>query len=144
MEPFLKKFFHDVYIKMKEDKQLSNYCKFDSELLTSFTSSLYVAGLFATFVASSVTRAYGRKASILLGGANFLAGAALGGAASNIYMLIIGRVLLGVGVGFANQVKKIILISLFGTSSFLLLTRCSQMSRQVLEPQVLTVRLICA
>ncbi|WMV20529.1 hypothetical protein MTR67_013914 [Solanum verrucosum] len=103
MEPFLKKFFHDVYIKMKEDKELSNYCKVDSELLTSFTSSLYVAGLFATFVASSFTRAYGRKASILLGGANFLAGAALGGAASNSYMLIIGRVLLGVGVGFANQ-----------------------------------------
>ncbi|KAG5616990.1 hypothetical protein H5410_016814 [Solanum commersonii] len=105
MEPFLKKFFHDVYIKMKEDKELSNYCKVDSELLTSFTSSLYVAGLFATFVASSVTRAYGRKASILLGGANFFAGAALGGAASNIYMLIIGRVLLGVDVGFANQLK---------------------------------------
>ncbi|PHU17039.1 Sugar transport protein 7 [Capsicum chinense] len=103
MEPFLKKFFHDVYIKMKEDKEVSNYCKFDSHLLTSFTSSLYVAGLFSSFLASSVTRAFGRKASILLGGANFLAGAALGGAASNIYMLILGRVLLGVGVGFANQ-----------------------------------------
>lgn len=115
MEPFLKKFFYDVYIKMKEDKEISNYCKFDSELLTSFTSSLYVAGLFATFVASLVTRAYGRKASILLGGANFLAGAALGGAASNIYMLIIGRVLLGVGVGFANQVKySFICYILFG------------------------------
>lgn len=105
MEPFLKKFFHDVYIKMKAGNEISNYCKFDSELLTSFTSSLYVAGLFATFVASSVTSVFGRKASILLGGANFLAGAALGGAASNIYMLIFGRVLLGVGVGFANQVK---------------------------------------
>ncbi|KAK4363484.1 hypothetical protein RND71_018725 [Anisodus tanguticus] len=103
MESFLKKFFHNVYIKMKEDNEVSNYCKFDNQLLTSFTSSLYVAGLFATFVASSVTREFGRKASILLGGANFLAGAALGGAASNIYMLIFGRVLLGVGVGFANQ-----------------------------------------
>ncbi|KAJ8537119.1 hypothetical protein K7X08_035520 [Anisodus acutangulus] len=88
---------------MKEDNEVSNYCKFDSQLLTSFTSSLYVAGLFATFVASSVTRAFGRKPSILLGGANFLAGAALGGAASNIYMLIFDRVLLGVGVGFENQ-----------------------------------------
>lgn len=104
MEPFLKKFFHDVYTKMKEDKEVSNYCKFDSQLLTSFTSSLYVAGFFATFIASSVTKTFGRKASILLGGANFLAGAALGGAAFNIYMLIFGRVLLGVGVGFANQV----------------------------------------
>ncbi|CAI0380903.1 unnamed protein product [Linum tenue] len=103
MEPFLKKFFRQVYTKMKQDTEVSNYCKFDSQLLTSFTSSLYVAGLVASFFASWLTKSRGRKPSILLGGAAFLAGAALGGAASNIYMLIFGRVLLGVGVGFANQ-----------------------------------------
>ncbi|XP_059666917.1 hexose carrier protein HEX6-like [Cornus florida] len=103
MEPFLKKFFPEVYTKMKDDTKISNYCKFDSQLLTSFTSSLYLAGLIASFFASSVTRAFGRTPSILAGGAAFLAGAALGGAAYNVYMLIFGRVLLGVGVGFANQ-----------------------------------------
>ncbi|KAL8192807.1 hypothetical protein R6Q57_027255 [Mikania cordata] len=103
MEPFLKKFFPHVYTKMIKDTKISNYCKFDSQLLTSFTSSLYIAGLVATFFASPVTRAFGRRPSILIGGVAFLAGAALGGAAYNIYMLIIGRVLLGVGVGFANQ-----------------------------------------
>ncbi|KAJ8772326.1 hypothetical protein K2173_027503 [Erythroxylum novogranatense] len=103
MEPFLKKFFPEVYRKMKQDAKISNYCKFDSQLLTSFTSSLYVAGLFASFFASPVTRAFGRKPSILIGGAAFLAGAALGGAAVNVYMIIFGRVLLGIGVGFANQ-----------------------------------------
>ncbi|KVI10099.1 hexose carrier protein HEX6 [Cynara cardunculus var. scolymus] len=103
MKPFLVKFFPDVYTKMIQDTTISNYCKFDSQLLTSFTSSLYVAGLIATFFASPVTRTFGRKPSILIGGVAFLAGAALGGAAYNIYMLIIGRVFLGVGVGFANQ-----------------------------------------
>lgn len=103
MEPFLEKFFPKVYRKMKEDTEISNYCKFDSQLLTSFTSSMYVAGLLASFSASSITRKFGRKPSILLGGAAFLAGAALGGSAFNVYMLILGRVLLGVGVGFANQ-----------------------------------------
>ncbi|KAH0979236.1 hypothetical protein GBA52_006413 [Prunus armeniaca] len=103
MEPFLKKFFPEVYTRMKSDKKISNYCKFDSELLTSFTSSLYIAGLLASLFASLVTRAYGRKPSILAGGAAFLAGSALNGAALNIYMLILGRILLGVGVGFANQ-----------------------------------------
>ncbi|GAB2221303.1 hypothetical protein Droror1_Dr00012478 [Drosera rotundifolia] len=103
MGPFLKKFFPGVYNKMTEDTKISNYCKFDSELLTAFTSSLYVAGLFATFVASLVTRSFGRKTSILVGGVAFLAGSALGGAAHNVYMLIFGRVLLGIGVGFANQ-----------------------------------------
>ncbi|KAF5197495.1 Hexose carrier protein hex6, partial [Thalictrum thalictroides] len=103
MDPFLRKFFPEVYSKMKNDKNISNYCKFDSQLLTLFTSSLYIAGLVASFFASSVTRAFGRKPSILIGGASFLTGAALGGAALNIYMLIIGRVLLGIGVGFTNQ-----------------------------------------
>ncbi|VFQ80517.1 unnamed protein product [Cuscuta campestris] len=103
MEPFLEKFFHDVYTKMKKDTEVSNYCKFDSQLLTSFTSSLYVAGLFASLLASSVTATFGRTPSILMGGFSFLAGAALGGAALNIYMLILGRVFLGIGVGFANQ-----------------------------------------
>lgn len=103
MEPFLKKFFPKVYHEMKEDTKISNYCKFDNQLLTSFTSSLYVAGLIASFFASSVTRKFGRKPSILAGGAAFLVGAALGGAALNVYMLILGRVLLGIGVGFANQ-----------------------------------------
>ncbi|KAK9148416.1 hypothetical protein Scep_007173 [Stephania cephalantha] len=103
MEPFLRKFFPEVHRKMKEDNHISNYCKFDSQLLTSFTSSLYIAGLVASFFASSITRAFGRKPSIIIGGAAFLAGSAFGGAAVNIYMLILGRVLLGIGVGFANQ-----------------------------------------
>ncbi|KAK9747685.1 hypothetical protein RND81_02G008800 [Saponaria officinalis] len=102
METFLKKFFPKVYIKMKEDTKISNYCKFDSQLLTSFTSSLYFAGLFASLIASSTTKVFGRKVSIFVGGLSVLAGSAVGGSALNVYMLILGRVLLGIGVGFAN------------------------------------------
>ncbi|KAG8381556.1 hypothetical protein BUALT_Bualt06G0133900 [Buddleja alternifolia] len=103
MDPFLKEFFPGIYRKMKENSDTSNYCKFDSQLLTSFTSSLYIAGLVASLFASRVTRALGRRASILIGGAAFLTGACLGGVARNVYMLIFGRILLGVGVGFTNQ-----------------------------------------
>ncbi|KAI4323730.1 hypothetical protein L6164_023313 [Bauhinia variegata] len=103
MEPFLKRFFPSVYHKMKENTDTSNYCLYDSQILTSFTSSLYVSGLIASFFASHVTANYGRKPSIIIGGAAFLAGSVVGGAAVNIYMLIIGRLLLGVGIGFANQ-----------------------------------------
>ncbi|KAI3458336.1 hypothetical protein Pfo_014999 [Paulownia fortunei] len=103
MEPFLKKFFPGVYRKMKEDTEISNYCKFDSQLLTSFTSSIYISGLIASFFASRVTRYCGRKPSIIISGVAFLIGSAIGGAAENIYMLISGRLLQGVGVGFANQ-----------------------------------------
>ena len=48
---------------------------------------------------------------MLIGGATFLVGAALNGAAVNVAMLILGRILLGIGVGFANQVQKLYLIS---------------------------------
>ena len=80
MEPFLRKFFPDVYRRMRGDTRVSNYCKFDSQLLTAFTSSLYVAGLLTTFLASRVTAGRGRRASMVLGGGAFLAGAAVGGA----------------------------------------------------------------
>lgn len=111
MAPFLKKFFPEVFTKMTNVTETSNYCVFDSQLLTSFTSSLYIAGLIASFFASPVTRTYGRRPSIIIGGIAFLIGSALGGAASNIYMLLLGRILLGVGVGFANQVHFLLLSS---------------------------------
>ncbi|KAL0286615.1 UNVERIFIED_CONTAM: Sugar transport protein 9 [Sesamum radiatum] len=38
-----------------------------------------------------------------IGGVVFLIGAILNGAAINVAMLIIGRILLGVGIGYANQ-----------------------------------------
>lgn len=104
MDSFLSKFFPSVYSKSKETASTNQYCKFDSQLLTSFTSSLYMAGLVASFVAATVTRVLGRKWSMLFGGATFLSGAAINGAANDVLMLIVGRLLLGVGVGFANQV----------------------------------------
>ena len=104
MDPFLVRFFPSVYRKQAEAADGgSQYCKFDSQLLTLFTSSLYVAALVASLCAASVTRAAGRKWSMFYGGLTFLAGCVLNGAAMNVAMLILGRVLLGIGVGFANQ-----------------------------------------
>ena len=77
MEPFPKKFFPEVYTRMNEDTKISNYCKFDSQLLTSLTSSLYIAGLVAPLFASSVTKAFGSRPSILVGAVAFFVGLAL-------------------------------------------------------------------
>lgn len=107
MAPFLKKFFPSVYRKEELGIGSPNqYCKFNSQILTLFTSSLYLAALVASFVASWITRTFGRKPSMLMGGLLFLAGGIINGAAQNIAMLIIGRVLLGLGIGFANQVPS--------------------------------------
>jgi MFS family permease len=103
MDTFLKRFFPNVY-RQKQDTKLSHYCEFNNELLTMFTSSLYIAGLVATLVAASITRRYGRRVSILIGGTIFIAGSVFGGLAVNVPMLILNRILLGIGLGFTNQV----------------------------------------
>ncbi|KAF7132582.1 hypothetical protein RHSIM_Rhsim09G0070100 [Rhododendron simsii] len=103
MDEFLQKFFPTVYEKEKNLRHENQYCKFDSHLLQLFTSSLYLAALVASFFASATTRVFGRKVSMVSGGCVFLFGAVLNGAAQNVAMLIIGRLLLGVGIGYANQ-----------------------------------------
>ncbi|WOH12474.1 hypothetical protein DCAR_0831978 [Daucus carota subsp. sativus] len=103
MDPFLKKFFPSLYRKQKADHSQNQYCKFDSQILTMFTSSLYLAALCSSVVASWVTRRLGRKLSMLSGGSLFCAGALINGFAQDVAMLIIGRILLGFGIGFANH-----------------------------------------
>ncbi|KAF7841951.1 sugar carrier protein C-like [Senna tora] len=103
MDPFLEKFFPSVYRKKHHDKSSNQYCQYDSQTLTMFTSSLYLAALLSSLVASTVTRRFGRKLSMLLGGVLFLAGALINGFAKAVWMLIVGRILLGFGIGFANQ-----------------------------------------
>ncbi|TVU10945.1 hypothetical protein EJB05_44501, partial [Eragrostis curvula] len=103
MDPFLEKFFPEVFRKKQMADKSNQYCKYDNQLLQTFTSSLYLAALVAPFFSATVTRVLGRKWSMFGGGLTFLIGAALNGAAENVTMLIIGRILLGVGIGFANQ-----------------------------------------
>ena len=105
MDDFLKEFFPAVY-RQKLHAHENNYCKYDNQGLATFTSSLYIAGLIASLMASPVTRKYGRRASIIGGGISFLIGSALNASAVNLTMLILGRVMLGVGIGFGNQVVE--------------------------------------
>lgn len=104
MDEFLKEFFPSVYRRKQAHLHETDYCKYDNQVLTLFTSSLYFAGLVSTFAASLVTRSYGRRISIMVGSVSFFFGGVINAAAQNIAMLIIGRILLGVGIGFGNQV----------------------------------------
>lgn len=103
MDEFLIKFFPSVY-KQKMHAHENSYCKYNNQVLAAFTSVLYIAGLVASLIASPVTRKYGRKTSIIAGGISFLIGSILNAAAANLAMLIIGRIMLGVGIGFGDQV----------------------------------------
>ncbi|EOA40217.1 hypothetical protein CARUB_v10008940mg [Capsella rubella] len=102
MDTFLLDFFPHVYAK-KHRVHENNYCKFDDQILQLFTSSLYLAGIFASFVASYFSRAYGRKPTIIFASVFFLLGAILNLSAQDLGMLIGGRIFLGCGIGFGNQ-----------------------------------------
>ncbi|KAJ1377435.1 Sugar/inositol transporter, partial [Sesbania bispinosa] len=108
MKPFLEKFFPGILRKAAR-AETNMYCVYDSEVLTLFTSSLYLAGLVSSLLASRVTTALGRRNTMILGGCFFFAGGAMNGAAENIAMLILGRILLGLGVGFTNQAAPVYL-----------------------------------
>lgn len=103
MDDFLKDFFPKVYRRKQKHLNETDYCKYDSQILTLFTSSLYFAALLSTFGASYVTRNRGRRISILCGSVSFFSGAIVNAASVNIPMLLIGRILLGIGIGFSNQ-----------------------------------------
>ena len=66
MNPFLKKFFPEVYRKKQMGDSANQYCKYDNQLLQTFTSSLsshqhtYV---YQTFV--SLFRAYIHLVAVL-------------------------------------------------------------------------------
>ncbi|KMZ71199.1 Sugar transport protein 13 [Zostera marina] len=109
MDDFLKKFFPVVYHRKHSENLESNYCKYDNQNLQLFTSSLYLAGLIATFFASYTTRNLGRRPTMMFAGGFFLIGVALNAAAQDLAMLIVGRILLGCGVGFANQAVPLFL-----------------------------------
>ncbi|XP_057736705.1 sugar transport protein 13-like [Arachis stenosperma] len=110
MPRFLQDFFPEVYIKTKDTRRKeSNYCKYDNQNLQLFTSSLYLAALVATIVASPVNRTLGRKQTMLAAGFFFVVGTGFSSLARSLFILIIGRVLLGCGVGFANQAVPLFL-----------------------------------
>ena len=136
MDSFLKKFFPSVYAKESSMTPSDNqYCKFDSQILTLFTSSLYLAALISSIGASKITRLFGRRITMLLGGILFFCGAICNAFAQNVWMLIVGRILLGFGIGCINQVHTITnsfeYIMIFETLMFFFFFKC-YLKKQIL------------
>ncbi|KAK1404496.1 Sugar carrier protein C-like [Heracleum sosnowskyi] len=85
---FLEKILQVVYRKEEGITSTNQYYKYNSQILTLFTSSLYLAALVACLFASWMTRKWGRKKSMFLGGFLFLDGAIINVVAQNIPITI--------------------------------------------------------
>ncbi|XP_030532386.1 sugar transport protein 8-like [Rhodamnia argentea] len=111
MDDFLIEFFPAVYDKKKHAHE-DNYCKYDNEYLQLFTSSLYIAALVASFAASKVCSKFGRRTTLQIGSFFFVGGVALQAGGINLAMVVLGRIILGCGVGFGNQAVPLFLSEL--------------------------------
>ncbi|KAI8473760.1 MAG: hexose transporter [Monoraphidium minutum] len=84
------------------------WCQFEDHGLSLFTSSIFLAGAFSSLVAANISRR-SRKRTLLIAGGCFLVGAGLCAGAVHKAMLICGRIMLGLGVGLANQAAPVYL-----------------------------------
>ncbi|CAK0787208.1 hypothetical protein CVIRNUC_010424 [Coccomyxa viridis] len=106
MDGFLQRFFPRVLVQRQQASHGvadNHYCQFNSQVLQLWQSSMYLAGALAGLMASWVSSRYGRRATMTAGGAAFVLGSLLQAAAPEVVMLVIGRAMLGIGIGFANQ-----------------------------------------
>lgn len=89
---------------------LDQYCKDDPGSDTVYLPSVYIAGMVASLIASPVSRKYGRRRSMIVGGINFFIGAALIAIVPRLIQhgpdelaIMVGRIFAGVGIGFGVQ-----------------------------------------
>lgn len=112
MEPFLRAFFPKVLDNVMRPKQKQDqFCTFVSSELASYTCSLYAAGMISALIAGLLTSSAGRKGALIIGGMLYLIGTCLQTIAVNLYILTLGRLIAGFGIGFTNQVNAHTLIN---------------------------------
>ena len=103
MASFQEKFFPEVYERTEAGvTDTSPYCKYDNQVLQTFTSTMFLAGMFSSLVSAPLCRKMGRRPVMFASAIMFIVGAGLQAGAVNLAMLFIGRMILGFGVGFAN------------------------------------------
>ncbi|GBF93250.1 hypothetical protein Rsub_05982 [Raphidocelis subcapitata] len=114
MPEFQKTFFPAVYeaTTQPRDAGHSPFCKYDDPVISLFVSVLFLAGIPGAFLGSWTNAWYGRRPTMIFGGACFFGGAVLMSAAVHVAMLVVGRILLGVGVGMCVQCGPLFLSEL--------------------------------
>jgi len=100
MDSFLKEFYPEVY--QNHNNINDQYCKFDSPILTWFVSSLYLAAMIGSLLASTFTRLFGRLETMFFGNLFFHLGMMLW--CLHQEQLMVGCVFLGFGIGWTFQV----------------------------------------
>ncbi len=83
--------------------------RYDDHVLSLVTSCLFLSAALAALAGGWACNKFGRKAVMMAAGAFFGVGTILVAAAFSIAMLIVGRLVLGLGVGLATQATPLYL-----------------------------------
>lgn len=113
MPEFQRTFFPKVYEQTLKPRGAGDpFCKYDDPLISLFVSVLFLAGIPGAFLGSFTNKWYGRRPTMIIGGACFFAGAVLMSSAVHVAMLVVGRICLGIGVGICVQCGPLFLSEL--------------------------------
>ncbi|XP_021300651.1 sugar transport protein 8-like [Herrania umbratica] len=82
----------------------NNFCKYNDQRVRLLISSSYLIALICGLISMALNSKWGRRSLLQIGSFSLLAGVVLNAASNNIFMLIGGRVVLGLGFGFCSQV----------------------------------------
>ncbi|KAF6263304.1 general substrate transporter [Scenedesmus sp. NREL 46B-D3] len=82
---------------------------YNDQLLQLLTSSLFLSGAVAALVGMVTSKKLGRRFTMVTAGAAFIIGTVLIATSSAMAQLVVGRLVQGVGVGFATQATPLYL-----------------------------------
>ncbi|EOX92426.1 Major facilitator superfamily protein isoform 2 [Theobroma cacao] len=82
----------------------NNFCKYNDQRVRLLISSSYLIALICGLISMALNSKWGRRPLLQIGSFSLLVGVILNAASNNIFMLIGGRVVLGLGFGFCSQV----------------------------------------
>ncbi|GAB4813246.1 hypothetical protein N2152v2_000292, partial [Parachlorella kessleri] len=100
MKEFQYKFFPEIYDRtVAGEGDVNPYCVYNNHQLQLFSSSMFLSGAIMAIPAGHITRACGRKITMIGAASLFLLGSGLQAGAVDIAMLVCGRIVLGLGVG---------------------------------------------
>ncbi|PSC76169.1 H(+) hexose cotransporter 2 [Micractinium conductrix] len=108
MASFQQQFFPEIYARsISGAPEVDPYCKFHDTRLQLFSAIMFLSGAVVAVPAGAAARMFGRKVSMLSSGSLFLVGAGLQAGAHSLTQLVIGRCVLGFGVGTAACVVPV-------------------------------------
>ena len=107
MDSFFKLFFHKLNYKKMKTKE-GNFCVYYDGIIEAYLSLIFGSAAVAALASVFLYKKLGRRWPLLLGFSSLLLGSLLSSSMEVLWILFIGRIITGIGIGIVSQVKILI------------------------------------